>query len=260
MKTVPDRTALRGWYVISLRPAGEHSGVRRAATARGADTFAISTLALRPIAGCQADLIRALSAPTVIFTSPAAVRFTRHCLPEHAAPSSACCAVGAGTARLLRRWGVAEVAHPTGRMDSEALLQLAPLHAPRGRRIGLISAPGGRDLIESRLRQAGARVWRADVYRRQSITVPAARRLALTELHARSAVLVSSAEALDALWRQLSPDQRDRMCRRPAVAASARLSARLTALGFRQIEIATSAQPEAMLTALAEAACARRFR
>src|SRR5690606_23552798 len=84
---------LAGWYVISLRPSGSHAPVRRAATALGARTLSISTLALRPQPAGPA-LQAALACPLVIVTSPAAVQFARRQLPLVAAPDQRWLALG----------------------------------------------------------------------------------------------------------------------------------------------------------------------
>jgi uroporphyrinogen-III synthase len=41
---------LSGWYVISLRPLGQHGALRQGAARLGARTFALSTLRLAPLA------------------------------------------------------------------------------------------------------------------------------------------------------------------------------------------------------------------
>jgi uroporphyrinogen-III synthase len=67
---------LAGWYVISLRPSGQHAGLRRAAAARGAKLLALSPLRIEArddAAGIEA-LRAALAAEAVVFTSPNAVR------------------------------------------------------------------------------------------------------------------------------------------------------------------------------------------
>jgi uroporphyrinogen-III synthase len=240
---------LAGWYVISLRPLGQHAGLRRAAAALGARTFALSTLRLRA-APAAAERRRALAGELLVATSPAAVRFTFAATVPKAALARPWFAPGAGTAAALRRHGVADVRHARDGGDSDALLALPELQPVAGRRIGLLTAPGGRNLIEPTLVQRGARVERADVYVREAL-VPADTRLArLLHLPPRTALLASSAEALEALWAALDTDQRERMRRRLAIASSPRLAARLRAFGFVQVLVADGARPVALLAAL----------
>ena len=240
-RSVPN---LGEWYVISLRPSGSHAPVRRAAAARGARVFPVSTLRLEPLPASVA-LSGALACDQVVATSPAAVRFAKALLPLSARPGQAWLAVGAGTGAALRRAGVDEVSWPARRSDSEGLLELPTLHAMSGVDVGLVTAPGGRGLIAEMLAQRGARVHLAEVYRRVPVRPTAARLAQLDDLRGRSAQRVSSAEA----WRQ-----------RPAVTSSARLAAKLAELGFISLVLADGAAPARMLDALAADVDAGRFR
>jgi uroporphyrinogen-III synthase len=151
----------------------------------------------------------------------------------------------------LRRRGVAAIEVPATGHDSAHLLALPALAAVRGKRIGLLTAPGGRDEIGPTLLQRGAHVARADVYRRDARPPSPARLAALAALPSRSALLVSSAEAFAALWAALDGSGRAALGRRPAIAASARLAALLARHGFTRVATAGSASPTAMLAALA---------
>lgn len=250
---------LAGWYVISLRPSGGHGPVRRAAAVLGARVLPISTLRLLSMdAGVALDA--ALACPVVVFTSPAAVRFARGQRPLAAPPAQVFLAVGSGTATALRQAGIATVRMPPDRADSEGLLALPELRSLRGQSVGLVTAPGGRGLIGETLAHRGARVHLAEVYRREPM-VPRASRTGLIEaLPETSALLVSSAEAFDALWSRLDEPTRTTLRRRPAVASSPRLAARLAAEAFAAIVIAEGASPNALLSALAADVAGGRFR
>jgi uroporphyrinogen-III synthase len=110
------------WYVISLRPRGDHAALRRAATRHGGGVIALSPWRLQRCddAATRGALRLALAAPRVVFTSPAAVRAARALQAFAPRREQAWCAVGAGTAAALRRAGVHDVHAPT-RMDSEGL-------------------------------------------------------------------------------------------------------------------------------------------
>ncbi|MDZ4348030.1 MAG: uroporphyrinogen-III synthase [Xanthomonadaceae bacterium] len=251
---------LQGWYVISLRPVGGHAGLRRALSACGAQLLAISPFRLAGLPDAEAELTDALAAPVAIFTSPAAVRFAARLRSLRRSPGALWCAVGAGTAASLRRAGVEAVLHPRQRMDSEGLMALEPLQAIAGRAVGVITAPGGRGVLIELLRQRGARVARADVYRREPARIAPHRLAALDALPRRTAILISSAEALDALWNQLDPARRERLVRALAIVSSARLETLARQKGFGTICLADSARPRAMVSALAEAALSPAFR
>jgi uroporphyrinogen-III synthase len=250
---------LAGWYVISLRPSGAHGPVRRAAAALGARVLPISTLRLLSLdAGVALDA--ALACPVVLFTSPAAVRFALAQRPLAARAGQTWLAVGSGTATALRRAGIADAGVPDGRADSEGLLARPELQSLRGRAVGLVTAPGGRGLIGETLAQRGALVHLAEVYRREPLLPRPARIALLAALPERSALLVSSAEAFDALWSRLDDAARLRLRQRPVVASSPRLAARLAAEAFAAIVIADGATPNALLEALAADVAGGRFR
>lgn len=253
---------LAGWYVISLRPQARHAPVRRAAAARGASVFALSTTRLEPLDAGPA-LARALAASCVIVTSPAAAAFAAAQTPLRVRRGQRWIAVGTGTAAALQRAGVAAARIPAT-ATSEGVLALPELRAVRGRTIGLVTAPGGRDLIAPGLRRLGAIVVTAPVYRRVPVTPRAHRLAALGALPAaRSALLVSSGEALAQLWQVLDVRQQQRLGRMACVVSSPRLDAQAQALGFRHRVLASGARPGALLDALAAHVAgppARRFR
>jgi uroporphyrinogen-III synthase len=105
-------------------------------------------------------------------------------------------------------------------------------------------------VLAATLARRGARVERADVYRRDALTPSPARLRALARLPARTALLVSSAEAFAVLWAALDEDGRAALVRRPAVAGSERLATRLRNHGFERVTIAAGARPRALVTAL----------
>jgi len=241
---------LGGWYVISTRPLNQHAGVRRSAAKLGAATFAVSTVKLLPIeAGAQ--LRQALRCPRVVVTSPAAARFAGAQIAL--APRAGQCwfALGPGSAAMLRRCGVERVFLPDLGSDSEALLALEEFRHVRGERIGLITAPGGRGLLASQLQARGASVVVAEVYRRQPQPISAARVRALDALPAKTALLITSGEALSLLWQGLDAAARERLLQRPCVASSERLCAQARALGFPLVLRAADARPASLVAALA---------
>lgn len=246
---------LSGCYVISLRPVGGHGPVRRAAAREGARTLALSPWRIEPIAGeaARAALAGALAADRVVFTSPAAVAPAAALCPLRPRPGQAWLAVGAGTARALARAGVEGVAAPA-RMDSEGLLALPALREVAGLAVGLVTAPGGRGMIAATLADRGARVLRADVYRRAPVPPPPRAVAALRALDAPAWLLLSSGEALATLAGALPADALASLRRARVVAASERLAERARASGFEVAAIAASARPGAMLAACAGAA------
>ena len=117
------------WYVISLRPQGDHAALRRAARRHGAGLLALSPWRIRRCddATTRADLRKALQCPRVVFTSPAAVAAADALERLHPRPGQAWFAVGAGTAAALRRAGIPDLASVAA-LEPEALAaRLGPL-------------------------------------------------------------------------------------------------------------------------------------
>lgn len=251
MHAAPASSLLAGYYVISLRPAGTHDGLRRAAARLGARTFALPPWRLlqRDDAVTRRALHAALSADVVLFTSPPAVHAARALQAlRPARAGQPWLAVGDTTARALHAAGVREAQAPT-RMDSEGLLALPALASIDGRTVGLVTAPGGRGVLAPALTRAGATVLRADVYTRDPVAPSQARLDALRALPAPWLLPVSSAEALTLTLAQLPDDLVARLRAARAVAASTRLAALLQAHGFSDIRVATDARPVALLAA-----------
>ena len=251
---------MRGWYVISLRPLNRHGGLRRAAAARGARLFAVSTLALQPLAD-DAALARALQCSEVVVTSPSAVRMARaadRLLPNRR--GQRWFALGAGSAAALRRRGIGTVHVPAAGSDSEALLALPELRDVHGRRIGLLTAPGGRGLIARALRARGAQLQVAETYRRVPRPPAPARLAALAALPPRQALVLTSLEAFEPLWRALDDDGKARLRAAPCVVASERLATHAAALGFACVLRAAGSRPSQLLDALAGHATQVRIR
>lgn len=255
--TAPPDAALAGCYVISLRPAGAHGGMRRAAARHGARVLALSPWALRR-RNDEATCIRlrmALESSIVVATSPEAVRAAAALQTLTTDAGAHWIAVGSGTARALRGAGIAHVDIPT-RMDSDGVLALPALGDVHGATIGLLTAPGGRDLIAPTLRARGATLHRADVYARVAIA-PSSRSLAtLRALHAYGTprwLAIGSGGALDQLLAAL--DESDRIALRGArvVAASDRLATHADALGFHAPLVAGDARPRTLVDAAAVA-------
>ena len=86
------------------------------------------------------------------------------------------------------------------------------------------------------------------------------RLLLIPALPDTSALLVSSVEAFEALWLRLDEATRQVLRRRPVVASSPRLAARLAQEAFAAIVIADGAAPNALLAALAADVAGGRFR
>lgn len=194
-----------------------------------------------------------------VFSSPAAVQFMFRVAPAMEIPDGASVfAVGAGTARALARRGIRAMT-PDGRSDSESMLALPALADMRGRRIALISAPGGRNLIAPTLRQRGATVDAIHVYQRAPPRLTRRHFDALARFPDPLITLISSAEALGNLVAQLPAPVLGRLRRQTVVVSSARLAAIASEGAFTNVVEASSAIAEDLLDAAAHALARHRL-
>ena len=244
------RRPLAGASIVVTRPAATAAALRRRIVALGGTPVGLPGFGLgrvADVAAARRALRATASADVVVFTSPAAVRHAWQLLPTLRLRRRTCVAApGAGSVRALRRRGVAAV-FPPDRQDSEGLLRMPPLARVRGRRVTLVGAAGGRDLLARELRARGARVTFVETYRRLP---PRLTRRHLAVLEAAPPpliVLASSADALTNLCARLPPALFARLATNDCVASSERIAAAARALGFRRVHRAASAAPEALL-------------
>jgi uroporphyrinogen-III synthase len=237
------------WYVISLRPRGQHQRLRDVAKRAGHGFIALSPLriAMRDGDETRAALRAALDADVVLFTSPNAVAAAKAAMPL--STTATVVAIGDGTARALKRAGIDDVLRPS-RMDSEGMLALPLYDRVDGRRVGLVTAPGGRDRLAPALQSRGATVSRADVYQREPCGLPRAGLRALRGAGGRLAIALSSGEALDRAVSQLEPADLARLRGARVLAASDRLVDHARRLGFADVVRAEGPRPAQLVAAL----------
>ncbi|HHW4680181.1 MAG TPA: uroporphyrinogen-III synthase [Xylella taiwanensis] len=240
------------WYLLSMRPANNHAALRRAVARHGGKLIALSPWRLkrRDSPETRTALASALTASTLVFTSPEAVRAAHALQPLRAAPGQVWLCVGASTARVLQQCGIAHVLHPA-QMNSEGLLTLLAQQSPT--EVGLVTAPGGRDLLPQKLLERGIRLHRADIYERQPLRLRTTALDALQRTAARSVLALSSAEALTLLLPQWPEELRTILYQRPVIAASARLEDLARAKGFITVYRATGPLLHQLATAAAAA-------
>jgi uroporphyrinogen-III synthase len=246
---------LAGASVVVTRPSGTAAAIRRRIRALGGGVVSLPGSRLcapTDTALARRQLRAAQSADIVIFTSPAAVRFAFALLPRlRLRRTTQVCAPGSGSARALQRRGVKNAIHPPERRDSEGLLALPVFARVRGRRVALIGAPGGRDLLPRELRARGARVEFVGIYERARPRLSRRHLRALEIAPTPLISLFSSADALTNLHAVLSPPLFAHLAANDCVASSARVAEVAHTLGFTRVHVATSAEPAALL------ACAR---
>ena len=199
---------LAGRGILVTRAAHQAQPFIDLVRAAGGEPIAFPTLEIQDVAdqsALNALIDRLDSFDLAIFISPNAVAKAMNLIrARRALPARlAVAAIGRGSARELRRCGIAEVIAPATRFDSEALLELPALRDVAGKSVVIFRGEGGRELLGDVLTQRGARVEYAECYRRarpQSAAGDLLRRWSRNEI---AAVTVTSAESLRNLYDML---------------------------------------------------------
>jgi len=111
-------------------------------------------------------------------------------------PTLRCAGIGPSTAAELARFGVSNVLIPSGRFDSESLLNLPEMQHVAGKRFLIFRGEQGRELLADTLRQRGAEVTMAESYRRINPQHDASGLKQLWQNGQLQAIVVTSSEAL----------------------------------------------------------------
>jgi uroporphyrinogen-III synthase len=195
----------------------------------------------------------ALRDDVLIFTSPAAVRYALALAPCDT--RATVIAVGTGTARALQRYHIrAQI--PAARQDSEGLLQLPSLQQLQGKHVALITAPGGRGLLQEQLVTRGASLREVHVYCRGAPRLNRRHVDAVLHLPANACILVSSGEAIRHLMERLPEAAIRQLCQTTAIVSSERIAEQARLAGFTRLHVAASAG-QADLLAKAVEVCSR---
>lgn len=247
--------ALCNWTVIITRPAAAAEAWCRAVAAMGGLPVVLPGLAIRALpdpARIRAELQAAAGDAVWVFTSPAAVEQAAGLLD--AWPDTTLVAVGEATAGQLRARGAGPVLTPSGRPDSEGLLDLPCLREAAGQPITVVTGVGGRGLLQRELRGRGAKLREIAVYERVAPSLEACHQQAVRALPQRSILLISSAEAMAHLQGGLPPAQWQRLLACELVVSSPRLRQLALDAGFRRCSCAASALLSDMLVAAQQVA------
>jgi uroporphyrinogen-III synthase len=236
------RDALHGRTIVVTRPAGQSAGLVKAIAAAGGESLCFPLLEIEPAdpaAVVETASPHLAGATLAIFVSPNAVR--HGLLPIRTAglwpPGLAVGAVGQGSARALAAAGVAHVLAPEAGFDSEALLALEPLQAPRvaDRDVMLFKGEGGRPLLADTLSIRGARVHPVDCYRRLAPVQSPDALIALAGAGRLDAVVITSSEALAHFDRLLGAHVGPAVREWLIVATHPRIGEAATRLGYRRV-------------------------
>jgi uroporphyrinogen-III synthase len=243
---------LHGIDIVITRPTGTAAPLARRVRALGGTPHLLPGLSLRalPVAPARAALAQALHDDVLVFTSPAAVRFAARL--DALDTSAHVLGVGQGTLRALHRAGLAQAHAPEGgHQHSEGLLTHPWLADVRGQRVALVTAPGGRGVLDVELRRRGAQVRAVHVYTRQPPRLDRRHQAMLMRLPEPAWVLLTSAQALYNLLAALPQASRTRLLACRAVVGSVRLETIAREAGFKHLRRAASTGAADLLDAVA---------
>ena len=228
--------------ILVTRPARQAGAFAQKIAALGAAPVIFPAIAILPPAD-PAQLARAHAAlPTYDIAAFVSANAVEYGVPDARAwPAKiAVFAPGPGTAEALAALGIAGARVPTTTFDSEGLLALPELVAPRGKRVVIFRGDGGREQLGDTLRARGATVDYVACYRRAA---PASGAQGLAEAFRAGrvdAVTITSSEGLDNLWALADEATRSEWRNHPTFVPHPRIAEHVRGLGLAVVETAGS--------------------
>lgn len=192
------------------------------------------------------DLLFALSQHAVEF---AHARLQQQGLPWPTSPRYF--AIGRTTALALHTVSGQHIHYPLDREISEVLLQLPELQNIAGKNALILRGNGGRELLGATLTERGARVTFCECYQRSAKHYDGAEEAMRWQSRGVTTLVVTSGEMLQQLWSLIPQWYREQWllhCR--VVVVSERLALQARELGWQEIQVADSADNDALLRAL----------
>jgi len=232
--------ALSGRRIVVTRPAGQAETLADLIRASGGTPIVFPVIEIRDVADMKpllALIDRLDEFDIAVFISANAVAKAMNLVQaQRAWPQRVRVAtIGKGSEKALKRFGLTEIVAPTGRFDSEALLELAPLVEVAGKRVVIFRGDGGRELLGDTLTARGASVEYAECYRRVRPDADVAPLLKLWARGELDAVTVTSTEGLQNLYDMAGKLGQQWLRRTPTFAPHARIAANARALGLEQV-------------------------
>lgn len=206
----------------------------------------LATLSPALNALCSGDLLFALS--------PHAVSFAQSQLQQqglHWPQQAAYFAIGRSTALALHQVSGRHVRYPLDREISEVLLQLPELQNIAGKKTLILRGNGGRELLGETLAARGAEVTFCECYQRNAVHYDGAEEAMRWQKREVSTLVVTSGEMLHQLWALIPQWYREHwLLRCRLLVVSERLAQLARELGWQEIQVADSADNDALLCAL----------
>lgn len=250
------RPDLAGLRVLLTRPQGQNDSLRARLVEAGVQVRELPLLEIQPLAETSAlrqQIMNLDRYQMVVVVSPNAARVALDLIDRYWPQLPVgidWLTVGKGTAKALQDYGIEALAPPEGH-DSEALLTLPRLQQVAGEKVLVLRGEGGRGFLAQTLRERGAEVEFAELYRR---AVPAQSADGLRDAvqgFDPQVILLFSGSTFEHLWQ---------LCQTQGVALhgpslwlpSERVADQVRVLGLEQVQPMQSLDDEAIVQALGE--------
>lgn len=241
--------ALTGKGIVVTRPIHQAEGLTRLIESEGGRAILFPVLEildaedLRPLH----DLIDRLDQFDIaVFISPNAVRKAmnliraRRSLPE----SLQIAAIGRGSTKELRAFGVNDVLAPESRFDSENLLALDAFQNVDGRKIIIFRGDGGREVLGDTLIARGATIEYAECYRRRKPDTNAGALLRHWARNEIDAITVTSSEGLHNLYDMVGKLGQQWLRKTPLFVSHERIAEAAGQMGLERVIVAGPSDDE----------------
>ena len=162
-------------------------------------------------------------------------------------------AIGAGTAEQLRAAGLDNVIFPENNSDSESLLNVSGLqaHQVENKKILIFRGQDGREHLARVLKERGANVDYANVYKRSCPEYSNSEIENIWSGGGVDIVVVTSIDALKNLFHMLSSEQKEMLLEKQLVTIGERIAQYAYDLGFTsQVIIAERANDKSLVNAI----------
>lgn len=167
--------------------------------------------------------------------------------------------VGMRTAKELEQFGLCADIFPSEKFNSEALLDMEEMHDVRGKNIIIFRGEGGREFLADTLKQRGANVEYAQVYRRTKPQTDSSALMSTLERGKVDIITVTSNEGLCNLFDMAGIHGQPRLREIPLVVISERTAVLARELDFiHPAQVSKAASDDALLDAIVNAAQGRR--
>ena len=247
-------TTLAGRGIVITRPAHQAGPLAEQIRAHGGTPILFPVLEILDTEDLQplnALIERLDDFDFGIFISPNAVQKAMNLIKarRELPPTLKIAAIGRGSTKELKHFGVTGVIAPTTRFDSENLLALPELQNVAGKRIVIFRGDGGREALGDTLVSRGATIEYAECYRRARPNVSAGELLRAWVRNELDAITVTSGDGLHNLYDMVGKLGRQWLAKTPIFVPHERIAQIARDLGMEQV-IVTPPADEGLLQGL----------